>query len=146
VGLTEAERDELRRAVVRRLESAVRITDVPFADEKGSLLAILPETGRHDAWRMLSRLADEIRTATYFVRPQGGSAAKRPVWEHADVRLGFAAFPEDGSAAADLLAASQRPLDDLSTAWPVRDASPSQAVPGPAGDSRPVDQRAPTHG
>ena len=66
--------------------------------------------------------------------------------DNAEVRLGLAAFPEDGSAAADLLAASQRPLDDLSIASSVRGAPLSQVAPGPASDSRPVDQRAPTHG
>ena len=108
-----AEREAVGRAVARCVQSALRITDVPFACGDDCIVAILPETDRLDARRLASRLAAALRAATFHVRPEGGRAVRRPVMDHAIVRVGLAAFPEDGATAGELLEASARALAEL---------------------------------
>jgi GGDEF domain-containing protein len=103
--LTPAERDAVRRAAARLVDSMLRVTDVAYAHDAGQIVLVLPETRLQDAWLLMGRLSDAVDQAT-FTADEGRE--RKALREVARVHLAAATFPQHGTTPQALLASTFR--------------------------------------
>lgn len=99
--------DAIERTSARVIESLLRVTDVPFAYEGDCIVALLPETDRVGAERLAERIEEALSDATFVIRPEG---TRLCLADYAHIRIGIAAYPEDGRTVSDLLHTTSKNL------------------------------------
>ena len=89
--------DQVLQWFARLLQASLRQSDSAFRYGGDEFAALLPETGKAAAWKVLERLDHEVQASNHLV----GHLAL--VGEPVSISYGLAAYPQDASSLLDLL-------------------------------------------